>query len=228
MDNDLLKEKPNYKMPVVETPYHLAEQEWDNRIGSARVQAKNWRLACLLSLLVCVILAAVTLIVITRSKEKVFIAQLGKQGQVVNVAPLRQVYQPQVAQYQYIIGKFISNTMQLSLDPVVVKRNWLAAYTFIAGKAKSQLDQLARQAALPQSIGKITKTIKIESIEQITPSSYAAKWQQKIIDRQGKILYTYDYSGVFTVTHQQPKTQQQILENPLGIKIIYFTLQREQ
>ena len=30
--------------PELETPYQRASQVWDERIGSARVQAKNWRL----------------------------------------------------------------------------------------------------------------------------------------------------------------------------------------
>ena len=36
--------------PVPQTPYQAAANAWDERIGSARVQAKNWRLmafACL-------------------------------------------------------------------------------------------------------------------------------------------------------------------------------------
>ena len=31
--------------PEPVTPYQRAAQVWDDRIGSARVQAKNWRLA---------------------------------------------------------------------------------------------------------------------------------------------------------------------------------------
>ena len=31
--------------PEPETPYQRAGQAWDERIGSARVQARNWRLA---------------------------------------------------------------------------------------------------------------------------------------------------------------------------------------
>jgi len=31
--------------PEPTTPYQRAAQAWDDRIGSARVQAKNWRLA---------------------------------------------------------------------------------------------------------------------------------------------------------------------------------------
>jgi len=32
------------RTPEPETPYQRAGQLWDERIGSARVQAKNWRL----------------------------------------------------------------------------------------------------------------------------------------------------------------------------------------
>ena len=31
------------KSPQPETPYQRAAQIWDDRIGSARVQARNWR-----------------------------------------------------------------------------------------------------------------------------------------------------------------------------------------
>src|SRR6516165_2873745 len=47
--------------PVPETPYQRAAQVWDERIGSARVQARNWRLIAFgnlfltLGLLGCVI-----------------------------------------------------------------------------------------------------------------------------------------------------------------------------
>ena len=36
------------KSPEPVTPYQKAEQMWDERIGSARVQAKNWRLMAFL------------------------------------------------------------------------------------------------------------------------------------------------------------------------------------
>lgn len=39
------------RTPQPETPYQKAAQVWDERIGSARVQAKNWRLMAYGSLL---------------------------------------------------------------------------------------------------------------------------------------------------------------------------------
>ena len=44
--------------PAAETPYQKAGQIWDDRIGSARVQAKNWRLAFFGALLMSSGLAA--------------------------------------------------------------------------------------------------------------------------------------------------------------------------
>ena len=32
------------RTPEPETPFHKAAQVWDERIGSVRVQARNWRL----------------------------------------------------------------------------------------------------------------------------------------------------------------------------------------
>jgi type IV secretory pathway TrbF-like protein len=43
------------------TPYQKAAQVWDERIGSARVQAHNWRLMALGSLMLSLILAAILL-----------------------------------------------------------------------------------------------------------------------------------------------------------------------
>ena len=41
------------RSPFPETPYQKAGQVWDERIGSARVQAKNWRLMALGCLGLC-------------------------------------------------------------------------------------------------------------------------------------------------------------------------------
>ena len=44
--------------PQPVTPYQKAAQVWDERIGSARVQAQNWRLMALGSLSLSIVLAA--------------------------------------------------------------------------------------------------------------------------------------------------------------------------
>ena len=45
------------RTPEPETPYQRAAQAWDDRIGSARVQARNWRLMAFGSLVLSMGLA---------------------------------------------------------------------------------------------------------------------------------------------------------------------------
>ena len=42
------------RTPEPETPYQKAAQVWDERIGSARVQARNWRLIAFGNLILAV------------------------------------------------------------------------------------------------------------------------------------------------------------------------------
>src|SRR6266403_164518 len=44
--------------PEPATPYQAAQQLWDERIGSARVQARNWRLMAFGCLSLAVVIAA--------------------------------------------------------------------------------------------------------------------------------------------------------------------------
>jgi type IV secretion system protein VirB5 len=47
--------------PEPVTPYQKAAQVWDERLGAARVQAHNWRLMALGSLVLALLLAAALL-----------------------------------------------------------------------------------------------------------------------------------------------------------------------
>ena len=63
------------KTPIATTPYQKAAQVWDERIGSARVQAKNWRLATLASLGVSAVLAGGMLWQATQSLSLIHISE---------------------------------------------------------------------------------------------------------------------------------------------------------
>ena len=62
------------------TPYQKAAQKWDERIGSARVQAHNWRLMALGSVLLSVILAAILLWLGRSGGAVPYIVEVDRQG----------------------------------------------------------------------------------------------------------------------------------------------------
>jgi len=204
------------------TPYQMAQKEWDDRIGSARAQARNWRLISLLSLTITLLLIVLLIMEITTKQERIFVAEVTKTGQVVNVVPLRFGYNPTIAQKEYFLTQFVDYIRGVPLDPVVAKQNWLKAYRFLAKRGAEELNTYLRKENPLTLLGKQTVTIKINDINQISELVFQVDWTETSINLDGKITTEKHYSGVFTIAIHQPTNQQEILQNPLGIYIVDF------
>ena len=62
------------------TPYQRAAQAWDDRIGSARVQARNWRLIALLSVATTAGLACALVVQSARGTITPWIVEVDERG----------------------------------------------------------------------------------------------------------------------------------------------------
>ena len=82
------------RTPEPETPYQRAGQAWDDRIGSARVQASSWRLACFGALLMSTGLAAGLVWQSARGTVVPWVVQIDKLGQAQTVAAAVADYRP--------------------------------------------------------------------------------------------------------------------------------------
>src|SRR3974390_3363634 len=91
------------RTPAPETPYQKAAQVWDERIGSARVQARNWRLIALGKLFFSAGLAAALVWQAMRGTIVPWIVQVDKLGEAQVVAPAAADYQPSDAQIAWYL-----------------------------------------------------------------------------------------------------------------------------
>src|SRR5258707_14930580 len=82
------------KTPEPETPYQRAGQVWDERMGSARVQAKNWRLAFFGALALSGGLAGGLVWQSARGTITPWVGQGDKLGQAQAVSAATADYQP--------------------------------------------------------------------------------------------------------------------------------------
>ena len=79
--------------PQPATPYQSAAQVWDDRIGSARVQAKNWRLMAFGCLTLAVLMAGG---LVWRSAQSIvtpYVIEVDNAGQVRAVGEAATPYQ---------------------------------------------------------------------------------------------------------------------------------------
>src|ERR1700732_773457 len=82
------------RTPAPETPYQKAAQGWDERIGSARVQARNWRLMAFGCLLLSGGLAAGLISQSARGTVMPWVVQVDWLGQAQAVGPADSKHQP--------------------------------------------------------------------------------------------------------------------------------------
>ena len=149
------------RTPEPETPYQKAAQIWDERIGSARVQAKNWRLMAFGSLILSVGLAGGLVWQSTHGTVVPWVVQVDKLGQAQAVAPATADYTPSDPQIAWYLAQFIQDVRGVPADPVVVRQNWLQAYDFTTTAGATALNEYARADDPFAKLGKQQVAIEI-------------------------------------------------------------------
>lgn len=220
------RSRPYAGQTIPQNQYHRGAQEWDERIGSARVQAHNWRIAAFLFGTLAVVLAVILGFVALNKQVETYIVPVDDAGRIGQVKLLGDAYQPSKAETAYFLSEFVKKIRSKSIDPVVVRRNWTEAYNFISLDAKAVLDDYARETNPLADIGKEARSVEISSVVQRAADTYQVAWNEKQFIK-GQNVGMRHYTGVFTVAVEKPKTAEEIHQNPLGIKITSMTWDQE-
>ena len=202
--------------PVPETPYQRAGQAWDERIGSARVQARNWRLMAFGSLILAGGLAAGLVWQSARGTITPWVVQVDRLGQAQAVAPAAAGYRPTDPQIAWHLARFIEDVRSVSADPVVVRRNWLEAYDYVTDQGGQALDGYARADDPFAKVGRTQVAVEVSSVIRASPDSFRVAWTERHY-QDGSLAATERWSAILTVVEQPPRTPDQLRKNPLGL-----------
>lgn len=210
------------------TPYQKAQEEWDNRIGSARVQAKNWRIIALSLAGICAILAAGLIYQSSKSTVVPYVVQVNGEGLVQAAGPaVRTNYTPSKAVQQYFLSQFVTYVRSVPLDPVVAKSRWLAAYGYLRQSAANTLNEIAQKEQPLQKIGQETVAVQIKSVVPLSPETFQVRWEENSFNQEGVTIGTRNMAGLFTVEIAPPSDENMLKVNPLGLYIKHFSWAQE-
>ena len=212
--------------PEPVTPYQKAEQLWDERIGSARVQAKNWRLMAFGCFFLSVGLSGVLIWQSMQSLVVPYVVEVDKFGEAHAVAPAIQNYQPADAQVAWHLARFITNVRSISSDPIIVRQDWLAAYDFATDKAALFLNDHAKKNDPFAQIGRRSVSVQITSVVRASDASFQVKWIEQVFER-GTWTRTEHWTAILSVITQPPRTAEQLRKNPLGLFVNAIDWSRE-
>jgi type IV secretion system protein TrbF len=208
------------------TPYQKAAQVWDERLGSARVQARNWRLLAFGCLGLVGGLSLQLAVLSTTSRVTPYVVEVERGGAIRAVAPAVENYEPSDAQIAAELARFIEHVRGVSIDPVVVKQSWLKAYDYATDRAAQTLNDYARENDPFAKIGQRSVSVEITSVVRASPTSFQLRWREKAFEN-GSLAGTQSFTGVLTIVSKPPRDAATLRANPLGIYINAINWSRE-
>ncbi len=202
--------------PEPVTPYQKAAQVWDERIGSARVQAKNWRLMAFGSLLLSAGLASGLIWQSARGTIVPWVVQVDRLGAAQAIAPAEADYRPTDPQVAWHLARFIEQVRSIPADPIIVRQNWLRAYDFTTDRGALALNDYARANDPFTKVGKVQVAVEVSSVIRASPDSFRIAWIERRYEN-GQIAGTERWTAILTIAIQQPRDAERLRKNPLGV-----------
>jgi len=212
--------------PQASTPYQAAGQLWDDRIGSARIQARNWQLMAVCSSLLSVTLVGGLMWQSTRHIITPFIVEVDAQGEVKGVGPATDHYQPTDAQIAHHLERFIRDVRSIPIDPVVLRDNWLEAYDFTTQRGALALNEFARANDPFANVGQSSAAIEVTSVIRASQNSFQVRWVERKFSN-GAASATERWTAILTIVMTMPRDESHLRKNPLGLYVDGLNWSRE-
>ena len=214
------------RTPPAETPYQRAGQLWDERIGSARVQARNWRFMAFGCLFLAAGASAGLAWQSMQSRVTPYVVEVDRLGEARAVQPADLTFRPTDPQIAWHLARFITNVRSISLDPVLMRRDWLEAFDFATRRGAQFLSEYARSAAPFARAGERTVSVQVTSVVRASEKSFQVKWTETAYER-GSQAGTTRWTAILAVVTRPPSSADILRKNPLGIYVGAIDWSRE-
>ena len=213
-------------MPEPVTPYQKAAQVWDERIGSARVQARNWRIMALGCLALTTGMSAALVWQSTRGTVVPYVVEVDNLGAAQAVTPALAEYRPTDPQIAWHLARFVENVRQLPADPIVLRQSWLRAYDFATDRGTIALNDYARVNDPFARVGDTQVSVEISSVIRASDSSFRVAWVERRYEN-GQLAATERWTAILSVVIQTPRDAERLRANPLGVYVHAINWSRE-
>lgn len=203
------------------SPYDKGKAEWDHRQGDIIVQKYNWQKIAFGLMLWGILATGGLIFQSTKATVTPYVVEVGRDGTAAAIGPAAaQKYEPKEEEIKYFLSQLVLKARSVPADAVLYKRNWLSVYSFLEDGAKNKINNLMSkdpQTSILEKRG--TVEVNISSILPTTKDSYQLRWKEDVFDQSGQVTSSYTMTGTFTLDFLKPKTEKELLNNPLGLYI---------
>jgi type IV secretion system protein TrbF len=216
--------------------YVEARREWDERYADLVLGKRNWQIAAGGLLVLSLILASGMVWLISRSRYIPYVVEVDKLGYALTIPqPLTSASVPDVTarMQRYEVAAFIRNARSVSSDPQVEHQMLNSLLAHARGAADRFLDAYYHSDGFTHNPFKLaekqTVSIEIESILQLSPSSYQVRWSEQQRDLNGVVVGVPTYwEAVLQTQIVPPNSDDAIISNPLGFYVTQISWTEQQ
>lgn len=202
----------------VTTPYQRAGQIWDDRMGLSLAHARNWRRIAFANLALAAFLGVGWWMQSRQAVVSAFVVEVAEWGQTQKITALDGRYEPNSAQISYALATWIDQVRSKSTDPVVIRENWLGAYDLATNKAAVFLNDWAKSHDPFAEVGREAVSVEVLNVVRRTERSFDIQWKETRFVG-GQQASQERWRALITIKLQPPKTETELMKNPLGIRI---------
>jgi type IV secretion system protein VirB5 len=161
-----------------------------------------------------------------QSRVTPYVVEVDRLGEARAISEAEAGYHPTDPQIAWHLARFIEKVRSVSLDPVVMRRDWLSAYDFATQRGAVFLGDYARSANPFGAIGQKTVSVQVTSVVRASDQSFQVKWIETAFDR-GAQTGTSHWTGILTVRLKPPTSAEVLRKNPLGLYVDAIDWSRE-
>jgi len=200
------------------TPYQRAGQVWDERMGLSLAHARNWRRIAFANLALAAFLGAGWWAQSRQAVVRPFVVEVSEWGETQKITALDGRYEPTSAQISHALATWIRQVRSKPTDPVVIRQNWLSAYDLLTPKAAFFLNAWAQSHDPFAEVGREAVEVAVLSVVRRSERSFDLQWRETRFVG-GQQAGQARWRALITVRLQPPKTEAELMKNPLGIRI---------
>ena len=213
------------------TRYDRARAEWDDRIGTSRAQAANWRLIALANAAISLTCVIGLIVQSTKASVIPYLVEVEASGQVRLVGEVTtQDWSLSESSKRVELARFIRNLRSISSDGRVLQERFASARDHATPAGNLQIDRLVERDDPFARFGEQVRTVHVES-QTVLPGSnqaYRVEWREEVFGPGGREkIGTERYVGEFHLTIIPPSDAQTLEVNPLGVYVSFFDLDRK-
>jgi type IV secretion system protein VirB5 len=206
----------------LDTPFKRARAEWDHRIGSSVVQARNWRLGALLAVIgwLC---STGGLVVLAQRPPTLRVHTIDKDGQPVrqDAAVAAADFKATDRQIAHYLREWIFAARRVSSDAGVTKRGWELGYSRTVGAAYAELYAFLKPFGRADKRSReVIVTVDEVAVTKVTDLTFQADWAEKVWTARASKPVESTYRGLHRIQLGTPKADD--VDNAIGFHIREF------